>query len=265
MTNLPASTSTTDIVPVLRAALKTVPWVSRVTVTCDGSHRYLSVHVDGRRIPTAAVYLTARVVVPLSNGAVSSELNDILNGAVCRAATGQGLTILSGVEVWARTNADLSRLSMYLPGEAALVRERELTAATTSLRQAHAQRLLAETGGTPLPTGVALLTGAPLQRRTLDFPLADAEARERERLQSLVAHAGGLRWRIGLIKDQIKFRTERIALAEEWILETTASNAAMNAELAQLEVELAAQYTPEAVRERLEAAAQLSGEAVPAS
>lgn len=251
MSNSPASTSTPEVLPALRAALKVLPCVRRVVVTCDGKQHLLNVDVHGRRVLAAAVYPTARVVVPLSRTAASGDLGEILNDAVCGVANAYELTILHGVD----------ELDWNLPDEAWLIRERTLTAATMPLGQAHAQRLLAELAGTRLPTGVALLTGAPLQRSTLDFPLRNAESRERKRLQAIVGRAESLKYHIRDTERQIRSQNERVALAEERILDATAHITAMNAEIAQLEAELVALDTPEAVRERLEAAARLSGEA----
>ncbi|GGL77867.1 hypothetical protein GCM10010840_14690 [Deinococcus aerolatus] len=257
MANSPASISTPEALPVLRAALKTLPCVRRVVVNRDDKVCYVNVDVDGRRVLAAAVYPAARVVMPLSRTAASGDLGEILNDAVCGAANAHGLTILHGVGVDA--------LGGNMPNEGNFIRERELTAATMPLEQAHAQRLLAELAGTRLPTGVALLTGAPLERGDVDFPLTSAELHERERLQAIVGRAGSLKFRIWNTQSQIKSQNERIALAEERIVESTVNIAVMNAEIAQWNAELAALDTPEAVRERLEAAAQLRGEADPES
>lgn len=255
MANSPASNSKSEVVPVLRGVLKALPCVSRVMVNRDHKVCYVNVDVDGRRVLAAAVYPAARVVVPLSRTAAGGDLGEILNDAVCGVANAYELTILHGVD----------ELDWNLPDEVWLIRERALTAATMPLELAQVQRQLAEQAGTRLPTGVALLTGAPLDRNTLDFPLGRAEARERECLQAIVGRAESLKFRIWNTNRQIKLQNERITLAEERILESTAHIAAMNAEIAQWKAELVALDTPEAVRERLEAAARLSGEAILAS
>ncbi|MBB6017781.1 hypothetical protein [Deinococcus radiopugnans] len=189
----PPSSSTTAALPALRAALKMLPGVDRVAMSRSGTLAFLHVNVAGCRVLAAAAYPVAGVVVPLAAVPDHSPLTE----AVCGAAHAHHLTILHGVRDRLYFSDRPSVLSLFLPDEAQFIREAELAVAqfiraggpvapAMALKMAQAERWLVDLAGMKLRTGVALLTGAPLDLRTLDFPLVDAEVIQRRSLEGII-------------------------------------------------------------------------------
>lgn len=164
-------------------ALAALPSVDQVMMTRERGLRLLHADVDGRRHVVAVLYPVAEVVVPVDDGRIARPLRARTNDTACDVANAFGMTLIHGVYNPGRPGGrPMAARNRRLPDQVSLVRERDLTAATMGVDVAHARRLMAEATGVALPTGIALLTGAPLNIESLTFPLVDAETREYERL-----------------------------------------------------------------------------------
>lgn len=173
----------TEVLRSLYIALAALPSVDRVMISCEHGLRFLRVAVDNRHHVVAVLYRVAEVVVPVDDGRIARPLHALTNDAVCDVARAFGMTLIHGVYNPGRPGGvPMAARNRRLPDQLSLVRERNLTAATMGVDVAHARRLMAEAAGMVVPTGVALLSGAPLDIKTLTFPLIDAETREYERL-----------------------------------------------------------------------------------
>lgn len=248
---MPASSRTTTInivnaLPSLCAALKAVPGVREVMVqqSDDQALHYLFVDPGGRSVLAAALYTSVPVVVPLAARSRRS-----LNNAVCGVAAVHGLSILHGVQARAGRHGQYP-LDRTLPHGPTLSHERHLTAARLDQEGALARRQMAEATGMTVPTGVALLTGAPLNVETLEYPLADAEWEEYKRMVALLKLPDELQMRLKMAEmDQAHARN---AQDEQQV-------GVWTARIAQLRADLQALDTPEAEAERREARFRLYG------